>query len=451
MDSARTRKAYRKWLTAKALLYIRAGNTRFQNKMRKRERRYRDAKYYGLIAHRRAALECEPSRVSHKACIFVDVTRSYSDPKINGLNRVARKLTASLLKLAPPEIDIAPVRFDQFGEVWRYAICDGAPPLGTNADSLGPAVAFQPGDIFLALDWHPTLFAAGGKKLLPVLNSGARVISIVYDILPLQYPGFFVADLPHKFRQWADGIVERSDAILCISSAVATDVKNWLNKSKPGQPHPKIEYFHLGSDFADRPTLRSVSTKPSPADASYDFLMVGSIEPRKGYRQALEAFRMLWDRGINARLTIVGRRGWLVDQLAADLQTHSNQQLRWLPNASDGELATLYRTSTALIAASEAEGFGLPLVEAAYYSLPVIARDIPVFREILKDGAHFFGGTKPDDLADAIDQWIGLQERGAAPPSSQVSTLSWQDSASQLLRLIQSRGATSNNRAVAAA
>ena len=61
-----------------------------------------------------------------------------------------------------------------------------------------------------------------------------------------------------------------------------------------------------------------------------------------------------------------------------------------------------------LISPSEGEGFGLPLIEAAQHATPIIARDIPVFREVAGDHAFYFDGLEASALADAIHQWLAL-------------------------------------------
>ena len=45
--------------------------------------------------------------------------------------------------------------------------------------------------------------------------------------------------------------------------------------------------------------------------------MVGTLEPRKGYKDIIEAFELLWGTGENARLIIVGKHGWMVDDLVS--------------------------------------------------------------------------------------------------------------------------------------
>jgi glycosyltransferase involved in cell wall biosynthesis len=164
--------------------------------------------------------------------------------------------------------------------------------------------------------------------------------------------------------------------------------------------------------------------------------MVGTLEPRKRHAQVLDAFELLWEQGLEVELHIVGRRGWLVDQLIERLTQHprSGQQLVWREDASDEELAEGYASSSALISASAGEGFGLPLIEAARYGLPIIARDLPVFREILGENAFYFSGNEAHDLAQALEQWLLAESRGDTITPHAIEFQSWPDSAAQILQ-----------------
>ena len=94
----------------------------------------------------------------------------------------------------------------------------------------------------------------------------------------------------------------------------------------------------------------------------------------------------------------------------------------------------IYRSARALLAASEGEGFGLPLIEAAQYGLPIIARDIPIFREVAGEHAYYFRGKDPGDLADALRTWLSLGD--AAPASQSLPRLTWHQSSRQLLDVV---------------
>jgi glycosyltransferase involved in cell wall biosynthesis len=120
---------------------------------------------------------------------------------------------------------------------------------------------------------------------------------------------------------------------------------------------------------AQSPVAQQVAAHPS-------FLMVGTIEPRKGHLQALEAFEQLWAEGEDVNLVIVGREGW--KPLAGRRPPHPAPQMErlrdspelgrrllWLHGIDDDTLQQVYEASTCLLFPSEGEGFGLPLIEAA--------------------------------------------------------------------------------------
>jgi glycosyltransferase involved in cell wall biosynthesis len=166
------------------------------------------------------------------------------------------------------------------------------------------------------------------------------------------------------------------------------------------------------------------------------FLMVGTLEPRKGHAQSLAAFELLWRDNIDVNLVIVGKQGWMVELIVPLLRSHREfgKRLFWLDGISDEYLEKIYVSSTCLIAASEGEGFGLPLIEAAQHSLPILARDIPVFREVAGAHAYFFEESRaPDAMASAIKDWLQLFRAGSHPRSESMPRMTWRLSAKQLL------------------
>jgi hypothetical protein len=163
--------------------------------------------------------------------------------------------------------------------------------------------------------------------------------------------------------------------------------------------------------------------------------MVSTVEPRKGYPQVLAAFERLWEQGLDAQLVIVGKTGWLMDDWIAKIKNHPLKNIKWFwsERVTDEELDQLYRTSTALISASVDEGFGLPLIEAGQYGLPIILRDIEIYREVVGDHGFYFIGFEPEDLADAILVWLDRYRNGDVPSSRGIDVITWKESASQLI------------------
>jgi alpha-1,2-rhamnosyltransferase len=164
------------------------------------------------------------------------------------------------------------------------------------------------------------------------------------------------------------------------------------------------------------------------------FMSVGTLEPRKAYSIALDAFETLWAEGCDVRYVIAGRCGWNTRALQRRIREHPEfkRKLFWLDNASDVDLAYLYPLARALIFPSFAEGFGMPLVEAAYYGTRAIASDIPVLREIGGEGHVYFDLLNSHSLATHV-----RAELAAKKAPHRISFVSWQASADALAGMLR--------------
>jgi len=207
-------------------------------------------------------------------------------------------------------------------------------------------------------------------------------------------------------------------------------------KGLPHRPGLKIGWFHCGADLAAPPAENPrAKIAAAVAGGAPTFLMVGTIEPRKGHQVALDAFEALWARGVDARLVVVGRRGWLEEALVASFENHpeKGRRLFWFSDADDRELSWLYDRVRAVILPSYAEGFGLPIVEAARRGRLVICSDIPVFHEVGRDGVIYFPVNDPPALADAISDV--LSGARTADPAKALD-VDWADAARRIVETI---------------
>ena len=168
--------------------------------------------------------------------------------------------------------------------------------------------------------------------------------------------------------------------------------------------------------------------------ANPSFLMIDAVAPHKGHAQALSAFELFWSRDVNVNLVIVSKQGWVEDSLIQKIRSHPelDKRLFWFRDISDEYLGGIYSASTCLIVASEVECFGHPLIEAAQNKTPIIARDIPLFREVAGIHACYFSGMAAEDLAAAISRWLELYQDGQHPASDNLSWLTWKESAENL-------------------
>jgi glycosyltransferase involved in cell wall biosynthesis len=207
---------------------------------------------------------------------------------------------------------------------------------------------------------------------------------------------------------------------------------------------PDIRVLNMGWDVHHAPLARGISEALTRLEARVSdrqlILMVGTLEPRKGHADALDAFELL-DRQSPDQyaLVIVGQPGWNTDELQRRLRSHPrlNQSLFWLDQATDDDVARLYGQCAGVLVTSHAEGFGLPIIEALGHGKPVLARDIPVFHTLSTDGiAYFPADATPQELATALGQWLdtGQARSGAIEPPPLPT---WRDVARQLVLSLQ--------------
>jgi hypothetical protein len=164
------------------------------------------------------------------------------------------------------------------------------------------AITFTPDDVLFLSDasWNYPVW----KTARIARSQGAKVVVVVYDLIPLRQPQFCPALTTIAFRQWLKELMPISDGVLCISRAVENDLHLYARQMQIVLP--KTASFRLGCDpvpgAADGAAVRS---------AIRDFMVrgpcftaIGSIEPRKNYGFLLDAFERLWSRGLDARLLV---------------------------------------------------------------------------------------------------------------------------------------------------
>jgi glycosyltransferase involved in cell wall biosynthesis len=375
--------------------------------------------------------------------LLVDISELIQRDSKTGIQRVVRSIIREWLNNPPSGFRIEPVyaTTDELG--YRYARRYTLGLLDCPSDFFeDDLVEYSAGDIFLGLDLHHHVVSAQLAFYQQMRGQGVSVKFIVYDLLPVLLPQKFIPGAEDLHSRWLEAIAQ-CDGAICISRAVSDELNDWIQANVPDR-HTKfaIDWFHLGADVENSlPTcglpsdsdvvLNLIRTRPS-------FLMVGTIEPRKGHAQVLDAFQQLWQAGYDVNLVIVGKQGWMMESLVERISAHPelNQHLFCLEGISDEYLERVYAASTCLVAASFGEGFGLPLIEAAQHKLPIIARNIPVFREVAGEHAFYFSGKSPEELAASIKDWLILYKQQDYPTSEKLPWLTWKKSAVQLMNIM---------------
>lgn len=372
--------------------------------------------------------------------LLVDVSELIVKDARTGIQRVVRSILHEWLSNPPAGYKVRAVYATDKKLGYHYADRFVQQFTGQAQDALDAVIDYGVGDIFIALDMQPQVQVFQAPFYQRMRDNGVAIHFLVHDILPITMPQYFPEGAAANHAQWLR-VAARVDGIVCVSQATADSLKAWLQTSVSAVT-PRVRHFHLGADIQSsipstgRPA--NSSTTLAQLSARITFLMVGTLEPRKGHEQGLNAVEELWRAGHDINLVIVGKQGWDVDVLAKRLQEHPQrgQRLFWLEGISDEFLDEVYKRADCLISASFGEGFGLPLIEAAQRQLPIVARDIPVFREVAGEHAHYFDGKQTDALKHALLTWLELNSKGLAPQSKNMPWLTWKQSSKNLFEAI---------------
>lgn len=163
-----------------------------------------------------------------------------------------------------------------------------------------------------------------------------------------------------------------------------------------------------------RPSVRNIfglddrgrAADPLEEGQPLRLIALGTVEPRKNLVAAgkiLEALRANGHQG--ATLDIVGRFGWGDDveqlQNTAGVTLHGYQPIE--------KIRQLMENADLFINTSHDEGLGLPLLEAQYAGLPVIAPDARIFQEVLGDSAVLVDPSDPLAAAGKVSALVSQE------------------------------------------
>ena len=240
-----------------------------------------------------------------------------------------------------------------------------------------------------------------------------RAVFFIHDLLPLDCPEFFHKGRAEVFERCVQTMARYASAAIVSSEVVGERVdREMAARRRGGIPilvAPLPPPAHGALDIQDG----------GPAPPYY--VVVGTIEARKNHLLLLNVWRSLArGPGPTPRLILVGARGWDNEQ-ALDLLERSRllaPHVMEISGVGTPGLQRLLGGARALLMPSFAEGYGLPIAEALAIGTPVVASDIPVFREISQGRAMLLDPTDGPAWRTAIAEMTAdkspLRERWRA-------------------------------------
>ena len=220
-----------------------------------------------------------------------------------------------------------------------------------------------------------------------------RHVVVVHDLFVLTDPAWYSRRYVWTHAPLLRAHLRSASAIVAVSEPVAEQVRAHTRAPVRVAPNAPSELFARGAAADGVLAARGLRRR------GY-LLTVGSLDPRKNLRRLAAAY---------GRLTTAERAAMPLVVVGGGSAIYADDAIDWPGGAvrtgyvDDAELAQLYRGAAGVVFPSLAEGFGLPVVEAAVAGAPLAVSDIPVFHWILADApAAYLDPTDVDSISAAL-------------------------------------------------
>ncbi len=272
---------------------------------------------------------------------------------------------------------------------------------------------------------------------------GFKMVFFIHDLIPIDFPEFSGPGMKklHKWRLLSARLL--SDLVVVNSQDTKQRTLSYWSSRKPANTSVEVLPLGVKSEFLAPPVAYTRAQNEYLADPY--FVVLGTLEPRKNHAVLISAWNdLLADRHSEQgvpRLVIIGKRGWLQAQEFQQLRefVDSHQFVELYSEMPDADLLRYLTGANAILFPSFTEGYGLPLIEAAALSVPVVCTDISVFREVTEDKAVYLGANQPEQWSEQVRLLSTdmAYRQSCVENISQVSVRSWAGTQAPLENLLK--------------
>jgi glycosyltransferase involved in cell wall biosynthesis len=217
-----------------------------------------------------------------------------------------------------------------------------------------------------------------------------RTVSTFHDLFVLT-GDYSTPEFRARFAAQARTAAERSDLIIAVSSFTATQVEQLL-KVDPA----RIRVVPHGA--------RTVALGSGTTNREQMILFVGAIQRRKNVMRLVEAFERIapgW------KLVLAGSFGFGAEAILQRIeQSPRKGDIQVLGYVADSDLEALYRRASIFAFPSLDEGFGMPILDAMVYSVPVLTSNVSAMPEVAGDAALLVRPTDVDSISNGLSTLI---------------------------------------------
>jgi glycosyltransferase involved in cell wall biosynthesis len=241
--------------------------------------------------------------------------------------------------------------------------------------------------------------------------------------------------------------LRRSDQVVTISQSAKADMLQQFSYL----PAEKISVIHLGvtANQEETTTLTIKHLQNLGIATKKYFLYVGTLEPRKNITAIIEAFQHLiasgklaqYDPNEEFKLVLAGGKGWFYESIFETVKKYHLEERVIFPGYVEEELKqTLLQHAFGFVYPSFYEGFGLPVLEAMVYGVPVITSNISSLPEVAGDAALLIDPNNYQEIADAMTILLSQPEQYrllAEKSMTQAHSFSWHETAKKTMTLLK--------------
>jgi glycosyltransferase involved in cell wall biosynthesis len=248
--------------------------------------------------------------------------------------------------------------------------------------------------------YHFSIGSASGRL---IAHAPDRLVVVYHNITPAR---FFLGFHPHLAGLCHHGRRELAAFAARTELALGDSEFNRAELEAAGFASTGVLPIVLDLSLYERP--------PSPVvrrlfdDGRLNVLFVGRVIPNKRIEDLIRSFAVLqrWLRP-DSRLLLVGdTRGFerYYDRLRELVAELGVRDVVFAGHVDDDELYAYYRVADVFLCLSEHEGFCVPLQEAMFFGLPVVAYETGAVRETLHGGGLLLKDKSPDMVAELVDR-----------------------------------------------
>ena len=221
-------------------------------------------------------------------------------------------------------------------------------------------------------------------------------------------------------------LLNRADAVVTVSSTS----KALILAKKLTKRDVHVIYNAPQSGIADSAFSHLVA-----AEHRRKLVYMGSFMEYKNVEALVSGMQFLPEFELVLLSKITHKRKAQLQRLAGN----SGHRIIFKNGVSDAEYAQELAGAFAFVSASKDEGFGIPLVEAMRYAVPIVVSDIPIFREIAAEAGNFFDASSPEDFSNRVRKLLPANnwQEASARSKQRQAIFSWDDSAQKLLQVLE--------------